>query len=111
MSRVTTWITKASGVLTNRIGIRITHDLTLSELINGLGSRYGRNVQDVSDTEFPQLSRKDMMEAIKDEYTYYGTSAVWTWVDHADSGVIKAVELWAEDLILQHFPEMAEHRG
>ncbi|ATN93720.1 hypothetical protein SEA_ABT2GRADUATEX2_50 [Streptomyces phage Abt2graduatex2] len=111
MSRVITWITKATGVLTNRIGIRITHDLTLSDLINGLGSRYGRNVHDVSETEFHQLSRKDMMDVIKDEYAYYGTSAVWTWSDHTDSDVIKAVELWAENLILRHFPEMAEHRG
>lgn len=110
MSRVTTWITNATGALTNRIGIRISHDLTLSQMVTGLGSRYGRNVAH-EDLELPQLGRAEMVETIKEEYAFYGTNAVWTWTDRADEMSVKAVELWAEDLILKHFPKMDEHRG
>lgn len=111
MSRVTTWINNAMGTLSNRVGIRISHDLTLSEMITGLGSQYGRNVPSGEEPELPQLSRKEMVEAIKAEYAYYGTNAVWTWTESADAYQKYAVELWAEDLILKHYPEMDKHRA
>lgn len=111
MSRVRTWINNVTGKHTNRITVRIEHRLSLSDMVSGLASRYGRHVIDGEGLHLPQLSESEILETIKEEYEMCGTNALWTWSDHTDEMYITAIQLWAEDVIIQAFPEMGENRG
>lgn len=111
MSRVRTWVNNLTGDRTNRITVRIEHRMSLSELETGLGSRYARHHGDGDPLELPRLTGAQILEVVREEYELYGTNAVWTWTERKDDMIVRAVELWAEDVIVQAFPEMDKHRA
>lgn len=109
MAKVTTW-ENSTGALMNAITIRISHDLALSELVDGLCSKYIRHG---TNEEIPEsLTKAQIVAAVKEQYAHYGTNAVWTWVEsggyHMTDDEARA---WAERLIIAAFPEMGEHRA
>lgn len=103
-----TWVTKVSGRLTNRMTVRISHDLSLSELVDGLAAAITLDDQE----ELPDtLSAKKIREMVRDSYAYYGTNAVWAWADCEDETTVERTRAWCEARIIEAFPAMGEHRG
>lgn len=89
---------------------RIVLQLEVHELVDGLCSKYFRNRTDGDDPLPDVLSAEEIVTAVKDEYAYYGTNAVWTWFEEGfDHDTIRdenAAREWAEGLILTAFPEL-----
>lgn len=108
MAKVTTWQTN-TGALMNAITIRISHDLALSELVDGLCSKYIRH----GDEEPPEsLTPAKIIETVKEQYAHYGTNAVWTWVESGAHYMTNdEAREWAEGIIIAAFPGMGEHRA
>ncbi|WJV49897.1 hypothetical protein [Streptomyces flavofungini] len=109
-SAVRTWKNRNSGKLTNRITVRVEHHLCLAEMVDALCSEYVRNVLVEELETLPErLSAKRVLEAVRAQYEYYGTNAVWTWSDDVplESDDCRA---WAERVIIAAFPEMAKNQ-
>lgn len=104
---IRTWINRKTGALTNRMTIRVSHDLSLSQMVDGLASAYGRS----GDPLPAGLSASRIREEVRDEYAFYGTNAVWTWADGESEQHIEEVRAWAEAVIIKAFPDLAENRG
>lgn len=104
---IRTWVNRKTGVLTNRMTIRISHDLSLSEMVDGLASSYGRSGEPLP----IGLSASKIRDGVRDEYAYYGTNAVWTWADGESEWRVEEVRAWAEAEIIRAFPGLAENRG
>lgn len=104
---IRTWFNRKTGVLTNRMTIRVSHDLSLSELIDGLASSYARSGEPLP----TGLSASKIRDEVRDEYAYYGTNAVWTWADGESERHVEEVRAWAEAEIIRAFPELGENRG
>lgn len=111
MAKVTTWVNRTSGKETNRVTVRIEHRMALSDMVNGLCSEHARNFIE-GDDELPEsLSAAKIIDTVRDQYEYWGTNAVWTWVDELGYDESKTYTEWAERLIIAAFPEMGENRG
>jgi hypothetical protein len=93
--------------------VRIEQRLSLSEMVNGLCSKYVRNVPlDEMDARRPaRLSAAKIVEAVRDEYAYYGTNAVWTWADSLCTDDADEASAWARGVILAAFPDLGVHEG
>jgi hypothetical protein len=74
----------------------------LEDLINGLCSKHARSWTE--DTPLPaELTETELIDTVKEEFEYHGTSWVWTWVN--DVGHTDAIEE-ARRLILAVFPDL-----
>ena len=89
---------------------RIVLQLEVHELVDGLCSKYFRNRTDGDDPLPDVLTVEEIVTAVKDEYAYYGTNAVWAWreegFDHDTIRDENEAREWAKDLILSAFPEL-----
>lgn len=84
---------------------RITMQLELHELIDGLCSKYVRNRTDGDEPLPLSMSADEIVSTVKDEYAHYGTNAVWTWGEQTGQNE-EAARKWAKSLILFAFPEL-----
>lgn len=84
---------------------RITLQLELHELIDGLCSKYVRNRVDWDDPFPLSMSADEIVSIVKEEYAHYGINAVWTWSEQTGQNEEEARE-WAKSLILSAFPEL-----
>lgn len=109
LPKVTTWRNRTTGKETNRITMRREDHLCLTEMIDGLCSKYVRNRCD-DDAPLPDtLSGRAVMESVKEQYDMYGTNATWTWSDDLSSEDAQKYSDWARALILAVWPEMGEN--
>lgn len=111
--KVTTWLVgKINPQKVNMVNLRVSHDLSLSQMVDGLI----RAVVDTMDFwedgyELPKsLSAKKIAAWVRESYSYHGKANVWTW---SDDECLDADELraWAERVIVEAIPGLDKNRG
>ncbi len=94
------------GAPVKMLALRISTDMSLQNLIDGLCSRYGRHSNHLKRPA--ALKEADLLEVIRMEYLCHGTQGAWEWVEDMPEEHETEYRRWAKDLIITAIPGMKE---